>query len=76
MENLARTLYIGKAEGKNPNIYDVKFKLSTKMIQIGLRTSGNIPPLILLIPSGLESGYSNSSQNYFIQPPPRTTSSE
>jgi hypothetical protein len=35
MENLARTLYIGKAEGKNPNIYDVKFKLSTKMIQIG-----------------------------------------
>src|ERR1017187_51675 len=39
MQNLARTLAIGKAQGKNPNIFDVKFRLGTKLITTGKFTS-------------------------------------
>jgi hypothetical protein len=35
MQNLARVIAMKKAEGKTPNIFDVKFKLSTKLITTG-----------------------------------------
>ena len=35
MQNVARTIAMAKAQKKNPNIYDVKFKLSTKLVQDG-----------------------------------------
>jgi hypothetical protein len=35
MQNVARTLAMAKAQKKNPNIFDVKFKLSTKLVQDG-----------------------------------------
>ena len=35
MNNLARLLAMAKAQGKNPNIFDVKFKLKTKQITTG-----------------------------------------
>jgi hypothetical protein len=35
MQNLARTLAISKAQGKKPNIFDVKFRLGTKIITTG-----------------------------------------
>ena len=35
MQNLARVIAMLKAQGKNPNIFDVKFKLSTKLITTG-----------------------------------------
>jgi hypothetical protein len=35
MQNVARTIAMAKARKLNPNIYDVKFKLSTKMVQDG-----------------------------------------
>jgi hypothetical protein len=39
MQNLARTLAIGKAQGKNPNLFDVKFRIKTKQITTGKFTS-------------------------------------
>ena len=35
MQNVARTIAMAKAQKKNPNIFDVKFKLSTKLVQDG-----------------------------------------
>ena len=35
MQNLARLIAMGKAQGRNPNLFDVKFRLSTKQIQTG-----------------------------------------
>lgn len=35
MENIARQLVLARAQGKNPNIFDVRFKLSTKQITTG-----------------------------------------
>lgn len=35
MQNLARVIAMKKAEGKTPNIFDVKFKLSTRLITTG-----------------------------------------
>ncbi len=35
MQNLARVLAMEKAKGNNPNIFDVRFKLSTKLITTG-----------------------------------------
>lgn len=35
MNNLARVISMAKAEGKNPNIFDVKFRMSTKLITTG-----------------------------------------
>lgn len=35
MENLARTLFMMKSQGVNPNIFDVRFRLSTKKIMTG-----------------------------------------
>jgi len=35
MNNVARVIAMMKAEGKNPNIFDVKFKIRTKQIQTG-----------------------------------------
>lgn len=42
MQNVARTLAKLKATGKNPNIFDIGFKLTTKKIQ-----TGNLPSYIL-----------------------------
>ncbi len=39
MQNLARVIAMMKAEGKNPNIFDVRFKISTKVITTGKFTS-------------------------------------
>jgi hypothetical protein len=39
MNNVARVIAMMKAEGKNPNIFDVKFKISTKLITTGKFTS-------------------------------------
>lgn len=39
MENIARLILMKKAEGFDPNIYDVSFKLSTKIVQNGAYTS-------------------------------------
>lgn len=36
MQNVARTIAMAKAQQKNPNIFDVKFKLSTKLVQDGV----------------------------------------
>lgn len=35
MNNVARVIAMMKAEGKNPNIFDVKFRISTKQITTG-----------------------------------------
>jgi hypothetical protein len=35
MQNLARVIAMEKAKGKNPNIFDVRFKISTKTITTG-----------------------------------------
>lgn len=35
MQNLARTLFMMKSQGLNPNIFDVKFKLKTRRIMTG-----------------------------------------
>ena len=35
MQNLARTLAMGNAQGKNSNIFDVRFKLTTKLVTKG-----------------------------------------
>lgn len=35
MNNVARVIAMMRAEGKNPNIFDVKFKISTKQITTG-----------------------------------------
>ena len=39
MQNLARTLAMGNAQGKKSNIFDVRFRLSTKLITSGKFTS-------------------------------------
>lgn len=39
MQNLARVIAMGKAQGKSPNIYDVSFEISTKLITTGKFTS-------------------------------------
>src|ERR1039458_88924 len=39
MQNLARTLAMGNAQGKKSNIFDVQFRLSTKLITSGKFTS-------------------------------------
>ena len=38
MKNLARVIAMQKAKGKNPNIFDVKFKITTKLITKGKYT--------------------------------------
>lgn len=35
LQNVARTIAMAKAQKKNPNIFDVKFKLTTKLVQEG-----------------------------------------
>jgi hypothetical protein len=35
MNNLSRTLKLAKAQGRNPNIFDVQFKIKTKQIITG-----------------------------------------
>ena len=35
MQNLARVIAMQQAEGKNPNIFDVRFKISTKLVTKG-----------------------------------------
>jgi len=35
MQNVARVIAMAKAQKKNPNIFDVKFKLTTKLLQDG-----------------------------------------
>jgi hypothetical protein len=35
MQNLARTLAMRNAQGQNSNIFDIRFKLSTKLVQKG-----------------------------------------
>ena len=35
MQNLARVIAMGKAQGKSPNIYDVSFEIGTKQITTG-----------------------------------------
>lgn len=42
MANIGRLLAMEQAQGKNPNIFDVRFKLSTKLI-----TSGNFKSYVL-----------------------------
>ncbi len=39
MENIARLILMRKAEGLNPNIYDISFRLSTKVVQKGPYTN-------------------------------------
>lgn len=42
MENVSRLLYMLEANGQSPNIYDIKFKLTTKKI-----TTNNLPSYVI-----------------------------